>query len=121
VFIESGYREDFSVSVRDGNWKLILTPDEMLLKEMGRTNPYQLFDVLADPGETRDLYESEAEVVARLQPQLDEFKELAYLRLSHALNEAVDMTDEERQRLIDMGYLEDVADGEEDGGEGSGH
>jgi N-acetylgalactosamine-6-sulfatase len=53
------------VGVRDGNWKLYAPT--------AKRGTLELFDVVADPGETRDLSGKHPDVVAALRPKVDAF------------------------------------------------
>jgi arylsulfatase A-like enzyme len=93
-------------AVRDGRFKLILTPEE--------DGPrFELYDVIADPEEAHDLVleESQKEVLAALQKQLaalipkEERRALAEIRGKQGggLNEPVDERD--RELLQSLGYI----------------
>ena len=84
-------------AVREGNWKLVMGQGAGYSTEQGDRNPYlrfssvgmvnsdftpdgklkpgappmQLYDLAADPGETRNLYRDHPEMVARLQKLSD--------------------------------------------------
>jgi arylsulfatase A-like enzyme len=62
------YHMDQLQAVRSGPWKLYLPLEKKLVKLKGETAPAatQLFDVLADPGETKNLAERLPKVVAQL-------------------------------------------------------
>jgi arylsulfatase A-like enzyme len=80
------------VAVRDGRWKLIQTFD---------TEP-ELYDLEADPGETRNLAEAEPEIVGRLRP-------LALAAIQHKLesrSEQAALSPETVQKLRELGYIE---------------
>jgi len=93
-------------AVRDGRFKLILTPEE--------DGPrFELYDVIADPEEAHDLAldESQKETLTTLQKQLaglipkDERRALAEIRGKQGggLNEPVDERD--RELLQSLGYI----------------
>jgi arylsulfatase A-like enzyme len=112
IFTESGYRTDFSVAVRLGPWKLITIPNHQLRKEIG-CGLYQLFNVEQDPQELSDVFAEHPEVRSQLKPLLEAFKEEAYERYrkpDNQVEEKVELSDETRQLLIDLGYAEDVQD-----------
>jgi len=56
-------------AVRSGKWKLHLPLEKKWISYGGRTKaaPARLYDVVADPGETKDLAEAHPEVVRRLR------------------------------------------------------
>ena len=62
------YHMDQLQAVRSGKWKLYLALDKKLTNLRGDTAPTvaRLFDVLDDPGETKDVAERFPEVVKRL-------------------------------------------------------
>ena len=79
------------IAVRDGKWKLVLAPEE---------GPTQLFDLLADPGELRDVAAEHPEVLQRLEGQLRDWKGRQRPRVS-ATGE---LDDEDRAGLHELGY-----------------
>ena len=110
VFVESGYRERFSVALRQGPWKMIFIPDSFLQKEIG-CGPVQLFDVTRDPNESRDLWGVAPPVGAEMQRQLQEFQDRAYhwIQAPDNLTEQIpQLSPETRRSLENLGYLEDV-------------
>lgn len=61
------YQADQLQAVRSGRWKLHLPLEKPLrLGKSGEPRPAALYDVVADPGETKDLIADNPEVVARL-------------------------------------------------------
>lgn len=55
VFTESGYQIDYTLSVRDGTWKLIYVPNE-LDRSLQEGTEYELYNLRTDPGELHNLY-----------------------------------------------------------------
>lgn len=110
VFTESGYGEEFSIAMRVGRWKLIATPDRKLIRELGAS--IHLFDVTADPGETRNLVDQEPDVMRMLWPLLQRFQREAYLRDAapdnHRQTRKPDAETESMLRA--MGYLQSEPD-----------
>jgi len=110
VFIESGTsffpnlvqrRQSNSVegrfrAVTLANWKLIWTPF------LPDPDAWELYDLGADPDETRNLYRSDHPQVAGLKAHLDGW--LAADSLGSAA--AAPLTDEDREALRKLGYIE---------------
>ncbi len=71
VITESGYRDDFTVALRRGPWKIICISNEDLRRELQGTR-YELYHVLDDPLETNNLAERNSEVFERLKKALDQ-------------------------------------------------
>ncbi len=82
-------------AVREGRWKLIEGPEEQSL---------ELFDLDADPGETRDVSGGHPDVVARLQRALSGWRAVN-LRPDHEAP-LHGLDDEARARLEALGYVE---------------
>ncbi len=73
---------DGSFSIRQGRWKLELTPSSggygnLSAEEARRRNlpPVQLYDLEADVGERRNVYDGFPEVVERLEALLESYRE----------------------------------------------
>jgi arylsulfatase A-like enzyme len=84
-------------AVAEGRWKLIRD------RVAGSS---QLFDVVEDPGELRDVAQEHPEVAARLEQLLDQW--LAELEVqSGGFTKAapLEFTEAEKQRLRDLGYV----------------
>jgi arylsulfatase A-like enzyme len=110
VFIESGtsffpelvhrrQRNDVEGRFRAvtlGDWKLIWTPF------LPDSEAWELYDLGADPDETRNLYRSDHPQLARLKPHLDAW--LAVTSLAAA--PAPPLTHEDREALRKLGYIE---------------
>lgn len=82
-------------SLRKGDWKIIL--DQL-------SDSYELYDLAADPGETRDLSEAEPERLEQLKVALD-------LAIEHAGQDALDpeeldLSPDEVEMLRSLGYVE---------------
>jgi choline-sulfatase len=105
VFTESGYQLDYTLSVRDGNWKLVFVPnpvDQSLMR--GRS--HELYDLAADPAELVDLAEARPEIVERLSGELRRWSR-PWIRRAFAHAKDVEIGDEEtRARLRSLGYLD---------------
>jgi arylsulfatase A-like enzyme len=82
-------------AVVDGDWKLIWTP--------GRDGPdaYQLYDVAADPDETRDLSGRHPERVRDLRRKLEGWMVAEEQRVTRPI------PDEEKAALRALGYIDD--------------
>jgi len=64
-------------AIRDGRWKLVLgsgSGGRGVPKGKKEAAPFQLYDMQADVGETRNLVEAQPGVVARLRRQLEEMR-----------------------------------------------
>ena len=80
-------------AIRDEEWKLIRGSD-------GSTELYHVAD---DPGERTDLAGEHPEQVDRLTSALDDWLD----SFDHAdVSDTVDMTDDTKRRLEDLGYLQ---------------
>ncbi len=106
VFAEAGYQLDYSLTVRDRQHKLIFVPNPQD-RSLMRGGPYELYDLRADPGETRDLHAARPEVVGRLRAVLERWSapwiKTAYARPSGA---APRVSPAVLQRLRALGYVE---------------
>ena len=94
------------VSVRDGRFKLIrdLSPEA--------EGAVEIYDLAADPGETRDLAHSSPEIPPTLERELDRFQAELVRRgpLDFSL-ERVALPDELRDQLRVLGYLDGEGEG----------
>ena len=107
VFVESGYTQQYEVSLRRGRWKLIRVGSPALAKLMTGAK-YELYDVVADPGETRNLAADEAgaAVLESMTEELEAFCEAAAAKKTPDA-EGVILTEEERAQMKALGYGED--------------
>jgi len=112
VFIESGYAEKFEVSIRRGRWKLICFGEKWVANLIGASK-YELYDVVADPLETRNLVDEEPDVAAELRELLDAYAKSAWSKRPPDPS-GVDLTPEERAELKRLGYADDGDEGEQD-------
>lgn len=106
VFTESGYEIDYTLAVRDGEWKLIYTPDPVD-QSLQTGSLYELYDLKKDPRETTNLYDPQNDDAARLRHVLhawsDPWIDYAYGKLPQK-PPVVD--DETRQKLKALGYID---------------
>jgi hypothetical protein len=106
VFFCSGYQLDFMTGIRRQRWKLIRVPNEMDRAIMTGTE-YELYDLQADPAESRNLYEARRDVAAPLQQRLAAWAAPWYERATRTVHKAGPATvDEETRRQLDaLGYI----------------
>jgi hypothetical protein len=79
-----------------GNFKLI---------ENTKLGKHKLFDLAADPEETKNLVSTRPEIVQQLMPLLNQWSQS--LLQEGELPSPVDLTDAERDRLRALGYVEE--------------
>jgi arylsulfatase A-like enzyme len=91
---EHVYRYDRSLrAIRTEEWKLI----------RGSDGSRRLYHVASDPGESEDVSADHPDIVARLEADLDEWLD----SFEHADRSGdVEMREETRARLEDLGYLQ---------------
>ncbi len=121
VFTESGVEENYAISVRKGRYKLIRYGDQRIKRrvdaQLGRRRsrrggspdgaPYELYDIHADPGETRDLFSRRPEIVEELRELLDPFVEQSYARAPSRGEGEIRISEEMAETLKELGYVED--------------
>jgi arylsulfatase A-like enzyme len=106
VFTESGYQMDYTLSVREGNWKLIHVPNPVD-RSLMTGSEYELYDLESDPGETRNLVEERPQVVEGLKRVLKEWSEPWIEAAYRNPGSAREILDEEvLERLRALGYIE---------------
>ncbi len=107
VITESGYSQRFCVAVRRGPWKLIKISDTTLRKELTGST-YELYHVLNDPGETRNLIEDPdpaiQEAFTRLRPVLD--RETKDRHAKKGLAQLQEVSTEVDETLRALGYVD---------------
>ena len=79
-----------------GDWKLIWSPF------FPDSEAWELYDLDADPDETRNLYRADHPQVARLKPHLDAWLGVASLGAAPV----PPLTHEDREALRRLGYIE---------------
>jgi arylsulfatase A-like enzyme len=104
AFTESGYLENYQRAVRDGRWKLVYAPDPADQAIMAGV-PFELYDLRADPGETRNLVHERADVARELSRVLLDWMRAAPPSPVRAGREVVtDKATEENLRSL--GYIQ---------------
>lgn len=106
VFFCAGYQLDFMTGIRRQRWKLIRVPNVMDRAIMTGTE-YELYDLQADPAESRNLYEARPDVAAPLQQSLAAWTAPWYERATRTVHKAGPATvdEETRHRLKALGYI----------------
>ncbi|MGH7804794.1 MAG: sulfatase family protein [Candidatus Binatia bacterium] len=105
AFAGAGYRQHYQRVLRDGRWKLVYVPADLDRRIM-RGAPYELYDVTADPGETRNLVDAEPDVAARLRADLER-RMARYDRAAASLTRTVEPADARAlEELRSLGYLQ---------------
>lgn len=117
VFSESGDERrgrNWQRSVRDLRFKLVYTPSRNEREKLD-LEEWMLFDVAADPGETKNLVAEQPEVFERLKGEL-----MGWMR-TEALFESptMELTPEEEERIRKTGYAVDDVDDEGSQNDGS--
>ena len=74
IFAESGYQLDYTISVREGKWKLIHVPNKVD-RSLMTGSEYELYNLETDPGELQNLYNKEPEISTRLVKVLKEWSD----------------------------------------------
>jgi choline-sulfatase len=107
---EAGYATDgrWQKVIRDGRYKLIFAPYLADQRHIGgRGQPYALFDLTADPGETENLVESRPQEFARLHDALFEWWQPNSfpVLVDDETGTLPALTEETREQLEALGYL----------------
>jgi arylsulfatase A-like enzyme/glycosyltransferase involved in cell wall biosynthesis len=106
VFTESGYSDSLTYSMRKGRWKIVRFTDRFVAEKLGAA-PWQLFDVVADPGELASRVDDEPELFEELRAELDAYIEVARARVPPPSDSgAIPMSDAERAQMHALGYTE---------------
>lgn len=109
VFMQSGTNEESpQLSVRRGRWKLIHVRFPLERRVMTGSE-YELYDLAADPGETRNLVDAEPDVVAELARVLDRWYGEGFRADRETRAPAIDverLAPSEREMLKALGYIE---------------
>ena len=105
VFSESGYQYEYQLSVRDERHKLISVPNAFDRALMSG-GPYELYDLTADPGELRDLSESQPDLVRALTSRLDAWASPWVARAYGRMSKVQEVDDEALRQLRALGYVD---------------
>jgi arylsulfatase A-like enzyme len=104
VFTESGYQMDYTLSVRDRRFKYIFVPNAFDRAIM-RGKSEELYDLVADPGESVDVADRYPEEARRLASTLRRWSH-PWIRTAYTTTLGVEVVDEEiRAELRALGYL----------------
>lgn len=105
VFFNGGYHPDFITGIRRGNMKLVSIPNA-IDQQMMRNRAVELYDVAADPMETRDLSQERPEVVRELTAALETWKAPWWARaVGQTANAPTKYDPNVRKQLQALGYL----------------
>ncbi len=100
VYAEEDHEGNILESIRSTEWKLIVANEG----NPRGVEPLELYNVASDPGETNNVAAGKADVVSRLQGELDALRTLAAASAVSGSVGALDSADEERLRAL--GYME---------------
>ncbi|HYC01367.1 MAG TPA: sulfatase [Candidatus Limnocylindrales bacterium] len=100
LFAEEDHEGNILHSVRTERWKLI-TANEGNPRGLA---PVELYDIAADPGETRNVAADHPDVVAELRSTLDALKQMAAARAVAGESGAIDPA--AKEKLRSLGYAE---------------
>lgn len=121
VFMQSGSVPNApQLSVREGRWKLIriaFPPERKLMTG----NEYELYDLVADPGETTNVAAAHQNVVERLVEALDSWYASRPERIESGEALDVEALDSGSRALLEaLGYLQPEGSAEEPGADAAG-
>jgi arylsulfatase A-like enzyme len=102
AFTESGFTQDYQRSITSERYKLIYVPDAGDRRIM-RGRELELYDLQADPHETRNLVDEQPEVVAPLQKEL--WRWMADGGDAAPAPAAVSVDGQTEEQLRSLGYL----------------
>jgi len=108
VFMESGRREPWQLSVRRGKWKLVHLPaseDRTWLKR----REVELYDIARDPGETNDVADLYPDVVRDLRLRLDEWLRATPEYRGRERTPLDSLDPRTREMLEALGYVDEPA------------
>jgi arylsulfatase len=91
-------------SIRNEDWKLIWQPDGA--PEGKRANPYSLYEIAVDPGETRDLIDARDPALRAVAERLEAELQAAGPALPQQTAPNVQIDKPVRERLRQLGYVE---------------
>ncbi|HEX5044953.1 MAG TPA: sulfatase [Candidatus Polarisedimenticolaceae bacterium] len=103
AYAEAGYADDYQRILRGERYKLVLVPSAEDRAEMAGTQ-FELYDLAADPGETRNLLAERPEVARALARDLLGWMETAGAR-GTATGETVALDEHADEQLRSLGYV----------------
>lgn len=104
AFTESGYSEAWQRSIRDARWKLVHVRDPADRALMTGAE-WELYDVIADPGETRNLFAQAPAEAERLAAGLADWVRRGPVSPTQPI-QTVPIDRETEDRLRSLGYVE---------------
>jgi arylsulfatase A-like enzyme len=102
IFSSAGYALNYQKIITDGRWKLIYVPDELDQSFMNNAT-YQLYDLMKDPGETKNLYGSSVKGMY-LKDELDDFLKNEFKEFTLGRGK-LNYSEENLQQLKSLGYI----------------
>jgi arylsulfatase A-like enzyme len=103
AFTESGFARDYQRSITSERYKLVYVPDAGDRRIM-QGRELELYDLAADPGETRNLVDQRPEVAALLKKQL--WRWITAGGAAAPPPEAVGVEGQAEEQLRSLGYIE---------------
>lgn len=118
VFFCAGYHLDFLTGVRRDRWKLVRVSNP-LDRQIMTGNEYELYDVIADPMEENNVYDSRGDVADPMKRRLEEWIEPWWSRVSMtvASGPVPEMDEETKTQMGTLGYTSGGSDDEDREGE----
>ncbi|HEX6643026.1 MAG TPA: sulfatase [Thermoanaerobaculia bacterium] len=105
VFGEAGYAIEFQTAVRDARWKLIRVPDP-IDRQLMTGSEFELYDMNADPGETKNVFTQHPDEARRLQKVLLNWTRTWRDKPHGAKSQPQNIDPETEKQLRALGYIQ---------------